>query len=63
MRLGFLGRAAPLMTATGLEKSDLVKNRFYTSLNMPYPTGKIIAAQRIHAFHWAVVCQSYRSCH
>ncbi len=42
------------MTASGLEKSDLGKNRFYTSLNMPYPTGKIIAAQTIHAVYWLV---------
>ncbi len=33
------------MTASGLEKSDDGKNRFYSALNMPYPNGKIIAAK------------------
>ncbi len=34
------------MTASGLEKSVLGKNRFYSALNMPYPNGKIIGAER-----------------
>ncbi len=50
MRLGFLGGAGPLMTASDLEKSDLGKNRFYSSLNMPYPNGKIIGAERARPF-------------
>ncbi len=51
------------MTSSGLEKSDLGKNRFYTVLNVPYPTGKIIAAQRIQAVYWLVIGQSHCSCH
>ncbi len=38
------------MTASVLEKSDLVKNRFYSALNMPYPNGKIIRAERARMF-------------
>ncbi len=34
------------MKASGLEKSDLGKNRFYSALNMPYPNGNIIGAER-----------------
>ncbi len=57
MRLGFLGRAEPLMTASGLEKSDLGKNRLYSALNMPYPNGKIIAVERVQTVYWLVVGQ------
>ncbi len=35
------------MTASGLEKSDLGKNRFYSALNMPYPNGRTIGAERV----------------
>ncbi len=35
------------MTASGLEKSDLGKNRFYSALNMPCPNIKIIGAERV----------------
>ncbi len=52
MSLGFLGRAGPLLTTSGLEKSDPGKNRFYSTLNMPYPKGKIIAAERVQAVYW-----------
>ncbi len=52
MSLGFLGKARPLLTTSGLEKSDLGKNRFYSALNMPYPNGKIIAAERVQAVYW-----------
>ncbi len=38
------------MTASVLEKSDLEKNRFYSVLNMPYPNGKIIGAERPRTF-------------
>ncbi len=38
------------MTASGLEKSDLGKNRFYSALNMTYPNGKIIRAERVRTF-------------
>ncbi len=38
------------MTASGLEKSDLGKNRFYSALNMPYPNGKIIGAESVRTF-------------
>ncbi len=38
------------MTASGLEKSDLGKNRFYSALNMPYLNGKIIGAERVRSF-------------
>ncbi len=38
------------MSASGLEKSDLGKNRFYSPLNMPYPNGKIIGAERVRRF-------------
>ncbi len=37
------------MTASVLEKSDLGKNRFYSSLNMPYLNGKIIGAERLRS--------------
>ncbi len=40
------------MTASGLEISDLGKIRFYSALNMPYPTGKIIAVERVQAVYW-----------
>ncbi len=50
MRLGFLGRAGPLMTASGIEKSDLGKHRFYSAPNMPYLNGKIIGAERVRSF-------------
>ncbi len=55
MRLGFLGRAGPLMAASGLEKSDPEKNRFNSALNMPYSNGKIIAVERVQAVYWLVV--------
>ncbi len=38
------------MTASGLEKSGLGKNRFYSALNTPYPNGKIIGAERVRTF-------------
>ncbi len=57
MRLGFLVRLDPLMTASGLEKSDLGKNRFYSALNIPYPNGKSIAIERVQTFYWLVVGQ------
>ncbi len=38
------------MTATGLEKSDLGKNQFYSVLNLPNPNGKIIGAERVRTF-------------
>ncbi len=38
------------MTASGLEKSDLRKNRFYSALDMPYSNGKIIRAERVRTF-------------
>ncbi len=38
------------MTASVLEKSDLGKYRFYSALNMPYPNGKIIGAERARTF-------------
>ncbi len=38
------------MTASGLEKSDLEKNWFYSALNMPYLNGKIIRAERVRSF-------------
>ncbi len=38
------------MTASGLEKSDLGKNQFYSALNMPYPNGKIIGAESVRTF-------------
>ncbi len=47
-----LGRAAPLMTASGLEKLDLGKNRSYSALNMHYPNTKIIATERVQAVYW-----------
>ncbi len=46
MSPGFLGRAGP----PGLEKSDLGKNRFYSAINMTYPNGKIIRAERVRTF-------------
>ncbi len=47
----------PLMTTSGLEKTDLGKNRFYSALNMPYPSGKIIAVERVQIVYWLVVGQ------
>ncbi len=38
------------MSASGLEKSDLGKIRFYSALNVPYLNGKIIGAERVRAF-------------
>ncbi len=38
------------MTASGLEKSDLGKNQFYSALSMPYLNGKIIGAERVRSF-------------
>ncbi len=34
------------MNASGVEKSALWKNQFYSVLNMPFPNGKIIAVER-----------------
>ncbi len=49
------------MTASGLEKSGLGKNRFYSALNMPYPNGKIIGAERVRTFFgysgWPITLQ------
>ncbi len=49
------------MTASGLEKSDLGKNRFYSALNMPYLNGKIIGAERVRSFigysSWPITLQ------
>ncbi len=49
------------MTAFGLEKSDLGKNRFHSALNMPYPNGKIIGAERVRTFigysDWPITLQ------
>ncbi len=49
------------MTASGLEKSDLGKTRFYSALNMPYPNGKIIGAERVRSFigygDWPITLQ------
>ncbi len=39
------------MTASGLEKSDLGKNRLNSALNMPYQKYKIISAERVHAVY------------
>ncbi len=53
------------MTARGLEKSDLGKNRFYSALNMPYLNGKIIGAERVQlligysGYSPVVVCASF----
>ncbi len=61
MRLGFLGRAGPLMSASVLEKSDRGKNRFYSAQNMSYLNGKIIGAERIRSFisysDWPITLQ------
>ncbi len=38
------------MTTSGLEKSDLGKNRFYSALNMPYLNRKVIGAERVRSF-------------
>ncbi len=49
------------MTASGLEKSDLGKNRFYSALNMPYLNGKVIGAERVRSFigysDWPITLQ------
>ncbi len=49
------------MTASGLEKSDLGKNRFFSALNMPYQNGKIIGAKRVRSFigynDWQITLQ------
>ncbi len=49
------------MTASGLEKSDLGKNRFYSAPNMPYLNGKIIGAERVRSFisysDWPITLQ------
>ncbi len=47
---GFKVELDPLMTASGLEKSDLGKNRFDSVLNMPYLNGKIIGTERVRSF-------------
>ncbi len=51
------------MTASGLGRSDLGKNLFYSALNLPYPNGKIIAVERVQTVYWLVVGQLLRSCH
>ncbi len=38
------------MTASGIEKSDLGKTRFYSDLNMPYLNSKIMEAERVRSF-------------
>ncbi len=38
------------MTDSGLEKSDLGINRFYSALNMPNPNGKIIGVETVQMF-------------
>ncbi len=63
MRLGFLGRAGPPDDRLWLRKIKSWEKSIFSALNMPYPTGKIIAAQTIHAGYWLVVFQSHRSCH
>ncbi len=49
------------MTASGLEKSGLGKNRFYSAPNMPYLNGKIIGAERVRSFigysDWPITLQ------
>ncbi len=49
------------MTASGLEKSDLGKNQFYSAPNMPYLNGKIIGAERVRSFignsDWPITLQ------
>ncbi len=49
------------MTAFGLEKSDLGKNRFYSAANMPHPNGKIIGAERVRSLigysDWPITLQ------
>ncbi len=63
MRLGFLGRAGPPDDRLWLRKiRSWEKSILYISKHA-YPTGKIIAAQTIHAVYWLVVFQSHRSCH
>ncbi len=48
MRLGFLCRAGPLDDRLWLRK---ISSCFlYCALNMPYPTGKIIATYRMQPF-------------
>ncbi len=49
---GDFSEVVHMMTALGLEKADLETNPSYTALNMPYPTGKIIAAQKVQAVYW-----------
>ncbi len=63
MRLGFLGRARPPDDRLWLRKIQSWEIFFYLALNIPYPTGKIIATERIQAVYWLVVCQSHRSYH
>ncbi len=62
MRLGFLGRAGPPDDRLCLRKSDLGKNRFYLTLNMPSPNCKIIGTERIQTFigysGWTITLQS-----
>ncbi len=45
------------MTASGLEKSDLGENLFYSALNMPDPNDKIIAVESAQTVYWLVVGQ------
>ncbi len=49
------------MIASGLEKSDLGKIRFYSALNMPFLNGKIIGAEKLRSFigysSWPITLQ------
>ncbi len=49
------------MTAFGLEKIDLLKNRFCSALNIPFPNGKIIGGERVRTFigysGWSITLQ------
>ncbi len=49
------------MITSGLEKSDLGKNRFYSAINTPYLNGEIIGAERVRSFigysGWAATLQ------
>ncbi len=49
MRLGFLGRAGPPDDRLWLRKIRS-REKFYSALNMPYPNGKIIGAEKVRSF-------------
>ncbi len=51
------------MAASGLEKSDLGKNRFYSALNMPYPNRKLLELRVYERLLVIVVGQSRCSYH